>query len=300
MISITTIDKVPMGELHKCFAGVMGSSSAASKITPETMMHMNTIRGVDYRVSLCAMNEQRMVAFILNSIGVFDGKRTAYDIGAGVIPEFRATTLSKDLFVKAKELLTQYNLQQYMLDVDIENEQAKKLYESLDFKEVRKFSTMLLKGRPLSVVKQRISIENAPKEKWTKLIELASEEQSILPSWYNTWEIIYRMPSAYTVKVATLVGDIAGFIIYTEHSGIIHQMWVSSRWRSSGVASALMANVAINSKAHGRLIWHNIDTRAADLLRFLRHRGFVVKAHKLEMSADLTNKAPKPPVMPAK
>lgn len=48
-----------------------------------------------------------------------------------------------------------------------------------------------------------------------------------------------------------------------------------------------MAYVAENSKAGGRLIWHNIDTRNRDLLNFLRGRGFGDIGIKVEMIMEL-------------
>ena len=74
MLEIKTIDKLPIGALHRCFIEIMSHHAPASSFPPEAMMRMNTMRGVDYRASLCAMEGDRMVAFILNSVGIWDRK----------------------------------------------------------------------------------------------------------------------------------------------------------------------------------------------------------------------------------
>lgn len=286
MLEIKTVDKLPIGTLHKCFLEIMGKN-APNVFTPEALMSMNTTRGVDYRASLCAMDGNRMVAFILNSIGIWERKQTAYIIGTGIVPEYRPTALSRELFIKVKELLKKIGFQQFMLDVAIANEKALELYRNLGFEETRRFVSMILSGHPLSVVKQSIQIDEAPREKWTELRSLMIEDHALQPSWLNTWETFYRMPEAYSVVYSSIVGEVAGVVIYSKDSGEIHQLWVNSKWRASGVASALLANVAENSYSGGKLVWHNIDVKAKDILNFLRGRGFEDSITKSEMKMEL-------------
>jgi len=229
----------------------------------------------------------KMAAFILNSAGIWDKKKTAYNVGTGVVPEYRATALSKELMLRVKEVLKKYGFHQYMLDVGITNDKAREIYRDMGFEETRNLTTMLLSGRPLSVVKQEISIAEAPREKWVELRTAINSDQHMAPSWLNTWDNFYRMPDAYSVNYAELFGETAGVVIFTRETGEIHQLWVKSQWKSSGMGSALIAYVAENSKTGGRLMWHNIDTRNVDLISFLRGRGFTDAGTKTEMSMEL-------------
>ena len=287
MLEIKTLDKVPIGLLQKCFVEVMSNNPKAARMTPEMIMRMNTIRGVEYRSSICAMDGERMTAFILNSVGIWDRKKTAYNVGTGVIAEYRGTSLSKELMLRVKEILKKNGFQQYMLDVSITNDKAREMYRGMGFEEIRNLMTMMLSGKPMSVYKQSAEIEEVPREHWMELRSLINADQTMSPSWLNSWDNFYRLPDLYTVVSVKMLGDIAGAAIFSKEQGEIHQLWVGSQWRASGVGSALMAYIAENSKAGGRLIWHNIDTRNADLLNFLRGRGFVDIGTKAEMAMEL-------------
>ncbi|MBO4556543.1 MAG: GNAT family N-acetyltransferase [Elusimicrobiales bacterium] len=287
MLELKTLDKVPIGLLQKCFVEVMAGNPNASKMTPEVIMRMNTMRGVEYRSSICALDGGRMVAFILNSVGIWGKKKTAYNVGTGVIQEYRATSLSKDLILHVKEVLKKNAFHLYMLDVGITNDKARELYRNIGFEEVRNLTTMVLSGRPLAVVRQSINVEEAKREKWMELRSIISSDQHMIPSWLNEWDNFYRMPEIYSVNYATMFDEIAGVVIFTKETGEIHQLWVSSQWKASGIGSALMAYVAENSKAGGRLVWHNIDTRNVDLINFLRGRGFADAGTKAEMAMEI-------------
>ena len=287
MLEIKTIDKLPIGARHRCFIEIMSHHAPASSFPPEAMMRMNTMRGVDYRASLCAMEGDRMVAFILNSVGIWDRKQTAYDISTGIVAEYRPTPLSRELLIRVKEHLKKFGFRQYMLDVAAENEKSRSLYRNLGFEETRRFVTMRLYGRPLSVVRQSTQIDEAKREEWSELRTMMINDNALKPCWLNAWETFYHMPDAYTVYVARIVGEVAGVVIFSQPTGEIHQLWVNSQWRASGVASALLAKVAENSQAGGSLIWNNIDMRATDLLNFLRGRGFEDGVSKTEMAMEL-------------
>ncbi len=287
MLEIKTLDKIPLGLLHKCIVEVMGNNPNASKMTPETVMRMNTMRGVEYRSSICAMDGGRMAAFILNSTGMWENKKTAYNVGTGVIPKYRGTQLSQELMIKVKELLKKHSFQAYMLDVLSSNEKAREVYRGIGFAETRNLMTMFLSGRPLSVVRQTIEVQEANKERWVEMRSIMLSDQSVMPSWLNSWDIFFRMPEVYTVCYATIFEEVAGIAVFTAASGEIHQLWVKSQLLNSGIGSALMAYIAEHSKASGNLIWHNIDTKASGLLSFLRGRGFEERGLKAEMSMPL-------------
>ena len=79
------------------------------QLSLESFKYFNQRRGVQYDLSFGAVEGNELVGFILNAIDIWEGKRTAYDCGTGVIPEFRQKGIGNQIF---SELLN-YRTQNY-------------------------------------------------------------------------------------------------------------------------------------------------------------------------------------------
>lgn len=287
MIEYKTLDKVPLGVLHKCFTEAFAAYSVSSKFTPEVMMRTNTMRGVNYHHSVGAFDGKDMVAFALNSVGMLDRKKTAYDSGTGVIKSYRNKGIAKEMFLHVKELLKQNGFQNYLLEVASNNDAAKNLYSRLGFMETRRFISMRLAGKPLSVVKQNLEVENAPKEMWPELRRVMEADSAMKPSWQNSWDSVAHMPEVFKVSIVRSLGDIGGVALFSPYNGNILQFWVNSQWRGGGIGSALIANVAENSKSRGILAFMNIESGESGIINFFRGRGFENWMSKSEFQLEL-------------
>jgi len=287
MIEYTTLDKVPIGLLHKCFTEAFAGYSASARFTPEMMMRMNTMRGVDYAMSMGAFDGKNMVAFVLNGIGMWNGRKTAYDAGTGVIKIYRSSGIAKEIFMRVKELLKKNGIQQYMLEIMSADENAKSLYNMLGFIEGRSLVSMRLSGVPLSVLRQNFKADDAAREKWTALRGTMEADMAMQPSWNNSWDTVMRVPDNFSVKTVSMMQETAGAVIFSPGNGNISQLWVKSQFRATGVGSALIAAVAESSRSGGKLAWLGIDSRAPDVIHFLTGRGFKILMTRCEMRLDI-------------
>ena len=96
--------------------------------------------GVRFKYSVGAFDDEKLVGVTMNAVGNWNDVPTVYDSGTGVIPTYRRKGISTKMFDFIVPRLKESGFKQYVLEVLTENEAARNLYESLDFKVTREFS----------------------------------------------------------------------------------------------------------------------------------------------------------------
>lgn len=79
-----------------------------------------------------------MVGFILNGLRSWNGKTTVYDIGTGVIIDYRRQGITSNMLLNVKEILKQKQVEQYLLEIIQSNTSAVQFYKKEGFKVKRK------------------------------------------------------------------------------------------------------------------------------------------------------------------
>ena len=80
-----------------------------------------------------------MVGCMLNSRGIYQGYRVAFDVATGVVPEHRGKQVFAGLFALARQTMKQYQIQRYYLEVLQQNIPAISLYQRHGFSITREF-----------------------------------------------------------------------------------------------------------------------------------------------------------------
>jgi len=94
---------------------------------------------VDFDYSYGMYDEGQLVGFIIHAIERRDGVRIAFNTGTGVIPSHRGKRVTKTIYDHAFEELKAYSIDQFALEVIIENEKAIKAYESVGFQICKRY-----------------------------------------------------------------------------------------------------------------------------------------------------------------
>ena len=113
-----------------------------------------------------------LVGFVLNGVRVWDGEKTIYDLGTGVIPTFRRKGITENLLNLVKELCQKNNIGAYQLEVIQTNEGAVALYQKQGFQAKRALNCYSLEGNlaePLENTKLKL---HRPQEIETEQWEL--------------------------------------------------------------------------------------------------------------------------------
>lgn len=173
---------------------------------------------VDFTLSFGAFEDGQLVAFILNAIDAWNGKKTAYNAATGVIPAFRGRRLVKHIYQKAINMLKMFGVEQLMLEVIQENEKAIKAYESVGFEIIKNYRCY--KGNLDIETNHTIQVKqvNFKEEIWAKL------PQSSL-SWSNHRRSLSDENTDIYIVLNEQEKEIAYFIIAKNRESL-HQLGV--------------------------------------------------------------------------
>lgn len=258
------------------------------EITKEQFKEMNFRRGLSYELSAGAVDDRgKMVGLALNGADFWDKKLTAYDLGTGVVPEFRGKGAADGMFDFLIPKLRQSGVKQYLLEVIRSNEKACNLYKKKGFRETRQFECFTAEFASLNLkstidAEDGISIRPVEKPEWS-FFESFWEWR---PSWQNSVNSVKRSQSRKVVLGAFKGSKCVGYgIIYSE-SGDIPQFAVKETFRRQGVGTLLMKALAREAR-RGRLAVVNVDSSSQVTLDFLTDLGFKNFAGQYEMVLEL-------------
>lgn len=270
--------------VYETFVKAFSDYQVKMDITKEQFKEMNIRRGLDYGLSVGAVDGAgNMVGLALNGADFWDKKLTAYDMGTGVIPEFRGKGVADGMFDFLIPKLRRSGVEQYLLEVIRSNEKAYNLYKKEGFHETRQFECFTAEVASLnlkSVVEAESSISIEPMEKldWSLLESFWDWP----PSWQNSTSSVKRSRSRKVVLGAFVAFRCVGYGIVYPESGDVPQFAVERTFRSKGVGTLLMK--ALGREAHrGRLAVVNVDSSSPATLNFLTDLGFKNFAGQYEM-----------------
>lgn len=244
----------------------------------------NARRGLDLSISLGAYDGGRLVGFIMNGRGSWDGLPAAYDLGTGVLPEARGSGLSGALAARLVDFLAERGLRRYVLEVIRDNAPAYKTYVKAGF-----HVTRLLEcpegnhsdpGKPMPA---GLGIVDLPGGTAFPRHEVAAF-RDWQPTWQNSDDSILRTPGALVILGAVLDGRLVGHCV-AGTKGTIWQLAVDRAFRRQGIGSALLREVAARTGPALRYI--NVQADDAATLGLLFRCGLGPGVGQYEMAREL-------------
>jgi ribosomal protein S18 acetylase RimI-like enzyme len=256
-------------------------------MTKEQLRELMTRRGADLSLSVGAFDENQLVAFNLNALDDFCGKRTVYDVMTGVVPSQRRKGIATALFRFSLPALQATNAQQYILEAIQTNPAAVATYRGIGFEISRKFEAFRRESISIPPISSLSGIEIHPtKMDWT----VAQTFWDWLPSWQNSIRSIERSRSEKNVLGAFSNGNLIGYAIAYPSTGDIPQFAVRHSFRRKGVGAALLsaAQNSIPASAAARVI--NIEAADRGAMDFLRKIGFQNFLGQYEMKLEFNRR----------
>ena len=236
---IKTLENIDFKIIYQAFNEAF-SDYDAPEMNYEQLLQMVTRRGYDPKVSFGAFVNDKLVSFTLNGLGIWNGKKTAYDTGTGTIKEYRGTGLAKRIFQFSMPILRNNGIELYILEVMQHNAKAVNLYTNQGFEVSREFDYYVAEKSELipNDKKQKLDVE---------LRELSfndfSEAAAFLddqPSWQNSFDSIHRGMKHFKAIGAYMNGKLIGYGITELNSGDITQLAVHPKERRKGIATELL------------------------------------------------------------
>lgn len=242
--------------------------------------HIN-LTAVDLDRTVGCFVDERIVGFSLNGFGEWDGRRTVYDAGTGVVPDQRRRGFSESMFKMMLEDFAKAGVEQCLLEVIATNTGAVSLYEKLGFRKTRRLA-LLQCDRKISEPgedKPDIEIREIKDPDW----DLLSSFWDGKPSWQNSIDAIERSRGLKLILGAFENEGCVGYAAFSAKFGRIAQMAVSRRHRRRGIGTAILKAVQSETADGFSMQVINIDTGLSDAMGFFLNRGFYERLNQHEM-----------------
>ncbi|MFN0140163.1 MAG: GNAT family N-acetyltransferase [Pyrinomonadaceae bacterium] len=275
-----------LDQLFETFNDAFSDYTLPSTLTePQFHQHLDT-NAVDVCRSVGCFEGDKMIGFSLNGFGEWNGLKTVYDAGTGVIPDKRRQGISTAMFDLMLPAFKAEGVEQFLLEVITTNEAAVNLYKKLGF-EIRR-ELVLLKSEnfenPDDQTRERFDLCEILEADWP----LFESFWDAWPSWQNSPASIGRVPESKRI-VGAFSGDVCvGYVIYSKAMGGVAQLAVDRAHRNQGIATMLLAHVhnTRNPEHDVRIV--NSDTSLTAAMQLFASRGFVEVVRQFEMIKPLS------------
>ncbi|MDE6134881.1 MAG: GNAT family N-acetyltransferase [Muribaculaceae bacterium] len=254
----------------------------------EEVRSMLARRGYEPRLSFAAFVEDRIVAFTLNGIGLFNGIPTAYDTGTGTVKEFRGQGIPGKIFDYSLPFLKQAGVKQYLLEVLKNNRTAIDIYRRMQIETVREFDCFRqnIDGIcNLDTTGHALGISMEPID--SAAVCASASFCDFLPSWQNSVESIERGRKGLSCVGAFLSGKLVGYCVSDSATGDITQIAVKKDCRRRGIATLLLRH-AISRMETGCIKVLNIPSENVSMRAFLESKNISMASAQYEMLLLLT------------
>ena len=267
--------------LFRCFIEVFSVSKGKIKLTKEEFEIRITHKlGLHERASRLLVEKDKVLGFVLHTVGDFRGKRYLYNGGTGILESERKKRLGHVLLEKALSAASGL-AEKAILEVVEDNEPALKLYESHGFEPTRPFKCFRRERIPTTHVNNKVDIGECTIEELKPYVGWNEFETSFADSMQHVARNTYEM-----AMLARLEDEPAGFIVLQPHIGRISQLVVNPAFRRRHIASTLIKKVQEIASSKS-LTMMNIPYDQTGMIQFLETKGFVNGLNQIEMEKTL-------------
>jgi ribosomal protein S18 acetylase RimI-like enzyme len=279
MITYRFLTSADSTSLYECFLAAFSDYQVDLRISREQFEQRIARDGVQLEISVGAFDESTMVSFYMNALGDWQGKKTAYDAGTGVVPRHRRQGIAEQLFAFMAPRLKEVAVEQYLLEVLTSNERAIALYRKLGFVDTRRFA-LFRRSEPVKPSGD-VEIRRVEKPEW----ELFKSFWDGYPSWQNSIETVERVANDRVVVCAYVDEHCVGYGVAFKPSSCLMQLAVVREYRRKGIGSSILS--ALQREVAESLKVNNIDEELKETLAFYEAMGFKMVLEQFEMVKSL-------------
>ena len=284
-IEIQSLASVPFDQVTDAFLTAFADYEL--KLDKESLSALLKRRGASMELSFAAWAQGRIVSFILNGIGRYNGRATAYDTGTGPLKEYRGLGLTDRIFNYSVDYLVKAGIETYLLEVLTHNLPAVKIYSRQGFAIARELdcytrANTLIIDALHSKANEAISIGKVSVAE----IEPHASFMDFRPSWQNTLDSIKRNPDAFVCLMAYEGTEPVGWGVSETAYGDISLVAVDGRHRRQGVGARLLLELVRENRIE-RAKMLNVDAGCEAMKDFLTRSGFERNCRQYEMCKEL-------------
>lgn len=285
IIEIRSLEKNPLSIVHDCFLDAFSNYEVPFQLSLAQLDYMFSRRGVDWQLSFGAFEEDRLVGFVMNGVGEWNGLATAYDTGTGVRASHQGKGVGKEMFAVALPALKANGICQYLLEVIQSNSSAVALYKKMNFETSREFVCYAATQSDLSFPDNRVQhfeIREIPPMD----ISRAGSFWDYSPSWQNSPDSVKRKLDGFSYVGAFTKNELIGYGIIDPKSGDIPQIAVAREHRRQGVGTSILEKL-LQLCQSDTLKYVNVDRQDQGTRQLLLARGCRETVRQFEMILPL-------------
>ncbi|UCC73154.1 MAG: GNAT family N-acetyltransferase [Gemmatimonadota bacterium] len=245
--------------------------------------------GVDFESSVGAYYDQQMVGFTLIGVDHFRGALSAFDIGTGVIADYRGRGVASEMLDFALPRLKEGGVRKFVLEVLQDNERAVRAYRKTGFEVVRELDCFELSLESFNHRRDGEAVARARvRSVGRDHLALFQDALDWQPSWENSFASIRRIPDEVRLYEADFAGQPAGLLAYYPLLNWIMTVVVRRPYRRQGVGSLLVGHLVERIKDRESSVkLLNVQRDDDGMQTFLTGLGFHRYVSQFEMESLL-------------
>ncbi|WP_053957477.1 GNAT family N-acetyltransferase [Inediibacterium massiliense] len=284
MFIYKTLENTNIEILHQTFLSAFSNYQVKIHLSLWKFQQMLQRRGYVSCLSIGAFKNEELVGFVLNGFRNWNGHPTVYDIGTGVIGEYRKQGITSTMLLNIRELMKEKKVEQYLLEVIQSNTSAIQLYKKQGFETIRNFGCFQLdknKYKPITTYKVE-HVDKINSTNWKRLTEF----WDFTPSWQNSIDSINTVSDTFIHSIIQFDDAIVGYGIIDKKTGDIPQIAVNRNYRHKGIAKSIVTDLLKNTESCKVAIL-NVDDESTSTKEFLLELGFEYTIGQYEMISKL-------------
>lgn len=288
MIHYDFLEKVPFNKIYVASSEAFSDYIAdVSYMTEDVLRKRAAKNGIDLSLSAGAFHDDKLVAFTLAGVDLWQDELSAFDIMTGIIKPYRGQGIAGKMFDFALPELRKRGVRNFVLEVIQENEPAVRAYQKSGFEICRNFECFVAKAENLKVNENRANVLNI-KEMDRSFLRQVSVFFDWRPSWENSVSSLLRIPDELQVLGAFADETPVGVLAYYPLIRWINLLAVHRDFRRKGVASALIQHFLANLPSETKEIKAiNVDSTDLAMQSLLIKTGFEKLLSQYEMTRKI-------------
>ncbi len=283
-----TLESVPFEQIYQASAEAFADYIAdVSYMTEDVLRKRAAKNGIDLSLSVGAFDDEKLVAFTLVGVDLWQEELSAFDIMTGIIKPYRGQGIARKMFDFALPEIRQRGIRNFVLEAIQENEPAVKAYQKSGFEICRNFECFVAKTENLRLNESKAIFLNI-NEMDKDFLNQVSVFFDWRPSWENSISSLLRIPDKLLVLGAFVDENPVGILAYYPLIRWINLLAVHPDFRQKGVASALLCHFLLNLTPETKEIKAiNVDSSDLSMQSLLAKTGFEKLLSQYEMSRKI-------------
>ncbi|GEO04978.1 hypothetical protein AAE02nite_26420 [Adhaeribacter aerolatus] len=239
--------------------------------------------GINLEHSVGAFDGEKLVGFILQGLGQWEGLLSAYNGGTGVIPAYRGRKITQQLYAYCIPQLKAAGVEQCLLEVVTRNQVAVKTYKAIGFTIARtlesykgEINTQSPTDLPSGIIYREVVDLN-----WA----LAETFWDYQPSWGYNFAAIQRIRQFTRLVGVYNKEHLIGYGAIHENTNRVAQFAIAPAYRRKGLGLHLFQKLATGKTAPLSVI--NVDDKSEVTLNFLDDIGLTPFLQQYEMTLKI-------------